>query len=112
MKITSVPKVWDDPDNLAVCSEVPYHEDDTQEKCDACGCPIYLRPETRCLTHRICISCFRSKIKSGEIPEDTLEACFTDETRRELSRKFGREVSIGEMVDILKKELSREEGAE
>jgi len=107
MEIKSVPEIAldEDEDHFAVCSDVGYHDDDVVDKCCECGCAIYLRPETTVLTKRICTGCFREKVKSGEIPKEDLKACFTDASRKELSTLLGREVSIGEMVDLLLKEF-------
>ncbi len=105
MKITSVPNVSDDADNLAICSDVGYHDDDVELACDECGCKIYARPETTVLRRKMCWNCFMKKLKSGEIPRDTLEACFTDNTRQEVSKALGREVTVGELVDIILKEF-------
>jgi len=106
MEIKSVPKVVEDEEHFAVCSDVGYHDDDVIEKCDECGCDIYLRPETSVLTNKICNGCFRKKIESGEISKEDFKACFTDATRREVSKLLGREVSVGELVDVVIKEWS------
>jgi len=107
VEIKSVPKIVNDgeEESFAICSDVGYHDDDVVEKCDECGCTIYLRPETSVMTNKICTGCFRVKLKNGEIPEEDLKAYFTDASRKELSKALGREVSVGEVVDLVLKEF-------
>jgi hypothetical protein len=107
MEIKSVPEITidQDEDHLAVCSDVGYHDDDVLDKCGECGCTVYLRPETTVLTRKICNGCFRRKIKSGEISKEDFQACFTAASRKEVSKLMGREVSIGELVDLVVKEF-------
>lgn len=105
MKITSVPEVSDGAETLAVCSDIGYHDDDVEMQCDECGCKIYVRPETTILNQKMCWNCFMKKLKSGEFPKETLEACFTARTRQEVSKALGREVTVGELVDIISKKL-------
>lgn len=107
MDIKSVPKIdfEEDEDTFAVCSDVGYHDDDVLDKCGECGCTVYLRPETTVLTKKICNGCFRRKIKSGEISKEDFQAYFTETSRKEVSKLLGREVSIGELVDLVIKEF-------
>jgi len=103
MRIKSSPKVEEGADNWAVCSPIGYFDDDGQEPCMYCGTTVFFRPDTAALSKKMCMDCFKKRIASGEIPRETLDAMFTSATRKELSKKLGREVSVGELIDRLVK---------
>jgi len=101
MKVKSTQRIEEGAENWAVCSPVGYFDDDGEEPCMYCGTTVFFRPETSVLSKKMCFDCFKKRIASGEISRKSLEAIFTVETRKELSEKLGREVSVGEMIDML-----------
>lgn len=106
MKVISTPQMVEEgAENWAVCSPESFFDDDGEAPCMYCGTPVFFRPEIAVLSKKMCIGCFKNRIASGEISKTDLEAIFTAGTREELSKKLGREVSIGEMVDMLERTL-------
>lgn len=106
MKIKSVPKVNPEHSEKGVVigtREWQGLEGDVVVHCGVCDHATYIRPESAVIENKWCIDCFKQKLKSGEISKEELECMFTDSTRKELSNVVGREVSVGEMVDMIVK---------
>jgi len=107
MEIKSIPKIEEGgEDDWAVCSDVSFFEDDLTEPCMYCQTPMFFRKEMTVMAQKMCVDCFKGRIESGEISKEDIVAGFSVETRRELSERLGREVSVGAMVDVLLASLS------
>jgi len=101
LEVKSVPEIWEDDENFAICSPEAHFDDCIEGVCMFCKIAVFFRPETAVLSKKLCFRCFKKRVDSGEISEEDLSAVFTEKTRKELEKRFGCKISVGDMVDML-----------